>query len=91
MWQKAKVIETSLLHNRGSTGKECWVKGPPLTPDGEIHDDVTGTMSWTVDTPHFETNIRVEDDGLLVDARAVELLSEFADDVPIVRWEDFIK
>ena len=91
MWQKARIIENPLCNNQGTTGKEVWVKGPPLAPDGEYHDSVSGHMSWRIDTPHFETNLEIPEDKLWIDSRAVELLPEFANDVPMVQWEDFIK
>lgn len=51
-WQKARVIESALRNNEGTTGKELWVKGPRLQTliewrKGEIEaTDAIAHLGW---------------------------------------------
>lgn len=75
MWQKARVISNSI-----GSGKSFWVVAvPPNSQDGYPPGFISNLISPVVD-----------DYLRWVMAGQTELLPEFAEDVPLVTWEDFL-
>lgn len=95
MWQRGRMLKRKNFDDHGTAGKTVWIKDKPYMPEVRWHDTVNGESSQIVDYLIYDTNIHDGKDILSVPASQIELLSrdldDFADDVPIIRWEDFIK
>ena len=91
MWQKAKLLVPIGLYGQAPIkpkGTILWIKSrPPIA----THRVVMFTNA-AVCEPCFDTNVLGQFSFPLAVAQAgVELLAEFAEDVPLVPWDEFIK
>ena len=84
MWQKARIV---LTHKHPEClGREIWVvaESPRVQ---YCHDIETGDVQQA---DGFTSNI--EDElQCIVRREVVELIPEFADDVPLISWQSFLK
>lgn len=82
MWQRAK-----LLRPAQHAGRIVWL----LAAAPEIKK-VVGVFSRKPDVgPRYRMNIVVNNPrGALIRPEWVELLPEFAEDVPLISWDDFL-
>ena len=84
MWQEARIVHAP--KRRYLEGRTVWVKGPP-----------TVRPSWSLDDGHpvppmllYESNLTAPDTvHVLLDASVLELLSNFADEIPHPTWSIF--
>lgn len=94
MWQRGRILKNKAFYDHGTAGMTIWVKDKPYLASGH-HDTVNGESSQVVDYLVYDTNIRDNKDILCIAACQIELLSrnvdDFADDMPMIQWEDFIK
>lgn len=90
-WQRARIVNSDNLKNP-MLGRIVWVEAkPPKVESCETwrHSSYSGTY------PVYTTNV-VSDNGVrcVLAADGAELLSgpyDFADDVPLIPWEEFIR
>jgi hypothetical protein len=86
MWQKARIVRHRCLSE--IIGREVWVKDLPTLCSGIDHytGEETHTIGYEVailpTPPRSASSMRKED---------LELIPEFAEDVPLISWEDFLK
>jgi len=88
-WQKARIVKSD-YDNPPLVGHELWVIAE--TPRERFTVDRDG-KPFVADLV-YEVNIEYPGKPAqtsVVHPDYVELLPEFADDVPLVRWEDWIK
>jgi hypothetical protein len=86
MWQKARIINHRCL--REIIGLEMWVKGPPQLCKGVDHYTGTKTEIVGYEIAIIPTPPRLYSS---MDKDDLELLPEFAEDVPLISWDDFLK
>jgi hypothetical protein len=86
MWQKARIIDSTI--HRELIGREFWIEARPPV-EKPTRDIETGTRLKA--EPLFNANIRDGRGSVCVAPRGLELLPEFAEDVEMISWEDFLK
>ena len=90
-WQKARILQPGKLPEL--MGREIWVKDKPEIRVARNMD--TGVV--LPPAPRYRTNILSRNPGRRIVLRhgRVELIAnsegDFADDVPMVKWSEFIK
>lgn len=78
MWQKARIILDGHDEQAGVVGKYIYVQcGPPVDDLGPEHIG-------------YRTNISTHG-YKMVHVEFVELLPEFAEDVPLISWQEFLE
>jgi hypothetical protein len=87
MWQKALVIKSDTY-----CGKQLWVKSQPPHFASNPFNVITGVRKkpgprmFVSIKPRSNENIPV-----VISPERIELLPEFAEDVPLISWDDFLK
>lgn len=87
MWQKARIVHT-YTHPEW-IGRSMWIESAQpatlWTKDLETGIRIPPTRRL------FLTNIAGPNGLSWIASRGLELLSEFAEDVPLVSWQDFLE
>ena len=85
LWQKARSLRT---------GRIAWVRGIPIMKCSDSQLNMDGTIE-TIPREHylgFDSNVIAPNGRVaVVCADKCELLGEFAQDVPLITWADYIK
>ena len=88
-WQKARFVSGDFPEHRRQSeliGKTFWVAVPPRW--SYLRNEVTLQMqNYRVYDCNIRSHLYNRD---VVPVELVELLPEFADDIPIISWEEFL-
>jgi len=84
MWQKARIIRNGYFPQL--RGRTVWTIGGRRE---QFCNDLAGIEYR--DTDFVDTNLRQGSQIVGLDGENLELLPEFAEDVPLVSWEDFLR
>jgi hypothetical protein len=85
-WQRARIT------NSDNVGREFWVEaGPPVNKTCKSWRDSDSIDAYTGTYPVFITNIVYDEvRRAVINAKDAELLPDFAEDVPLIPWEEFL-
>jgi hypothetical protein len=81
MWQKARILKS--IDRPVCIGMCCWTRPPQVGPCTDDHD-------CKIHTEFLPTNITYQSMRVGFDPVCVELLPEFAENVPIISWDEFL-
>lgn len=88
-WQKARII-TTISDEQFLLHRVLWVTGTVMEPDYLPHSTPRGGPPCIVTERSIYTNVFNKDQQQSACISRLELLPEFADDVPMVSWNDFV-
>lgn len=88
-WQKARFIDP----NYSVFNREIWVEGKPALWGTKYSASTDGSIKrGEFEADGFATNVLGKDDIRMVAyLHEIELLAEFADDVPLISWNEFLR
>lgn len=83
MWQKARICRDGLraYHQEHLAGREVWIDAKEIRPIGQWHVVKSNLVASPI-SPANHMGLALE---------VLELLPEFAEDVPLISWQDFIE
>lgn len=85
-WQKARILPTCSYKPEIYNGKEIWVKGKPEDRSEYMHYFTNTRPGMAYKTQFISPRTNSQ---MYLDVEAVELLPEFAEDVPIINFNDW--
>ena len=84
-WQRARIIDPKAF--KEVQGCECWVaaKRPVMGR--------STTFGGTIlpESPILDTNVYTPSNRMCLGIEDIELLADFADDVPMLTWKQFLE
>lgn len=91
-WQRARIVKVfdEEAEVKATVGRYLWVEAAEPKPLGTHSVSPQNIFVSAMDFPCYRSNLTVRGQPVSVDAEGVELLPEFADDAPLISWEDFL-